>query len=395
MSVKLTHKSFRTGLFLSCSLLCLVSATAVFADTPGKTPPYPNETLGLMLDRNDTSQAGTEPFQLIRESQNAGLDFDLGGSDTRKLQLQLDQPLMLSAGSQAKVLDSGTNLLGLDATLDVPLGNGFSLTAEAGSQMGKSQFQSLGNIKCMNGTLRSDSYTASGCRFVDEPYATSDSRQFKLGTQYETANTSISINWFTQQTELGQAGVSQTNRTGGATMLSDSILSPGLANPLLAPSVGDPLQQFGSEASGVDLNFRVGITTDTRGDIRLGLAFSRVLDAGYQGIYSNSHDPLSWTLAEPFNSARMNIEWSGGAFSSGIQGYYRDSVDFLSRNSVDSLTTFDVHFTWRTPWNGNLSVGASNVLNAGSEDPVIIDQPVDPLESIYGRIPYVRYKQDL
>ena len=92
----------------------------------------------------------------------------------------------------------------------------------------------------------------------------------------------------------------------------------------------------------------------------------------------------------------MNIEWSGGAFSSGIQGYYRDSVDFLSRNSVDSLTTFDVHFTWRTPWNGNLSVGTSNVLNAGSEDSVNIEnQPVDPLESIYGRIPYVRYKQDL
>jgi hypothetical protein len=92
----------------------------------------------------------------------------------------------------------------------------------------------------------------------------------------------------------------------------------------------------------------------------------------------------------------MNLEWNKGAFSTGIQGYYRDSVDFLNRDSVDALTTFDVHFTWRTPWNANLSVGASNVLNAGTENSTKTDsQPVDPLESIYGRIPYVRYKQDL
>ncbi len=349
-----------------------------------------------MQDSGNAPQTGFEPFQLIRESQYAGLDFDLGGSDIRKIQLRLDQPLTLSAGSQARVLDSGTNLLGLDATLSAPLGNGFSLNAGAGSQMGKSQFQSLGSIQCMNGTLRSDSYTASGCRFVDEPYATSEYRQFKLGAQYETGNAAVSLNWFTQQTELSQPGVNQLNRTGGATMLSDSLLTPGLANPLLSPTNGDPMQQFANEASGVDLNFRVGVTTDNRGDIRLGLAFSRVLDADYQGIYANNHDPLSWTLAEPFNSARMNIEWSGGAFSGGIQGYYRDSVDFLNRNSVDSLTTFDVHFTWRTPWNGNLSVGTSNILNAGAEDPGNVEnQPVDPLESVYGRIPYVRYKQDL
>jgi hypothetical protein len=63
---------------------------------------------------------------------------------------------------------------------------------------------------------------------------------------------------------------------------------------------------------------------------------------------------------------------------------------------VDSLTTFDVHFTWRTPWNANLTVGASNLTNAGAENVTSVENtPVDPLESIYGRIPYVRYKQDL
>jgi hypothetical protein len=93
----------------------------------------------------------------------------------------------------------------------------------------------------------------------------------------------------------------------------------------------------------------------------------------------------------------MNFEWSHGAFSSGIQAFYREPVNFLNRDSLDAMTTFDVHFTWRTPWNANLSVGASNVLSGGGLDSKANakNQPADPFESIYGRIPYVRYKQDL
>lgn len=178
--------------------------------------------------------------------------------------------------------------------------------------------------------------------------------------------------------------------------MGNSLLSPNLGNPLMSSGGYDPLQYLNSEASGVNLNFKVGISTDTRGDVRLGLAFTRVLEANYQGLYSGGTDMMSWTLAEPFNTAAMDLEWSRGAFSTNIQGFYRESVDFLDRNNVDSLTTFDVHFTWRAPWNANLSVGASNVLNAGADQPVSTDsQPVDPFESIYGRIPYVRYKQDL
>lgn len=395
MGVNLQYRASKAGMIFSCVLASLAFNHAAADSDRTSGSNLPNNTLGQMLEQTDSAANHSSPFHLIRDS-NAGLDFDLGGSETRKLQLQLNQPLTLTATSQARVLDNGVNLLGLDATLDIPLGNGFSISAGAGNEMGKAQFQSVGSIRCMNGTLRSDSYTASGCRFVDEPYTTTDRRQFNLGSRYEIGNTSTSISWFTQQSEVSQAGNSQLNRTGAANFTTDSLLTPGLANPLLSPSSADPLQQFNSEASGVDLNFRVGITTDNSGDIRLGLAFSHVLDASYQGSYATSNDPLSWTLAEPFNSARMNVEWSKGVFSSGVQGYYRDSVDFLSRNSVDSLTTFDVHFTWRTPWNANLSVGASNLLNAGSEDSVNTEnRPVDPLESIYGRIPYVRYKQDL
>ena len=302
----------------------------------------------------------------------------------------------MSTGSRARVLDSGGNLLGLDATLDVPLGDNFNLSAGIDKQSGKARFQSFGNIQCMNGTLRADSYSASGCRFVDEPLASSEQQRFNLGAQMNLGNTSASINWFTQDSEISQSNVRRPGRLGGQAVMGNSLLSPVLGNPLMSPNGYEPMQYLNSEASGINLNFKVGISTDTSGDIRLGLAFTRVLEADYQGLYSNGSDALSWALAEPFNSARMNLEWSHGSFSSGINGFYRDSVDFLGRNSVDSLTTFDVHFTWRTPWNANLSVGASNVMNAGADNTGNTEiQPVDPFESIYGRIPYVRYKQDL
>jgi hypothetical protein len=407
MGISLNNRLLRTGILFFGLLLCLATIPAIAAETPApdsaeNSKTHGNYTLGLMHTPEGFTTAEASPFQLIRDSHDAGLNFDLGGSDTQKLQLQLVQPLTLSAGSRAHVLGhgldgGGTNLLGLDATLDVPLGNQFSLTAGVDQQLGKAQFQSLGSIHCMNGILRPDSYTASGCQFVDESYATSQSRRISLGARYDTGNASASISWFTQNTDLSNPGVQQLNRASGISVAPDRLLMPGLSNPLLAPSAYmDPLQQFKGRTTGVDLDFRVGIATDNKGDIRLGLAFSHVLDADYQGIYSNSQNPLSWTLAEPFNSARMNLEWSRGNFSSGIRGFYREPVNFLNRNSVDSLTTFDVHFTWKTPWNANLSVGASNILNAGAEEVNNVDiQPSDPLESIYGRIPYVRYQQDL
>lgn len=395
MVVNSIVKQLRMGIFLPCLMLCVATTTVQAGEAQGPASILTNETLDLMSKDHQAPLTDSTPYPVVIDN-NAGLNFDLGGSDTRKLQLLLKQPLTLSSGSTARVLDNGGNLLGLDATLNVPLTKNFNLAAGIDKQTGTARFQSLGSIQCMNGTLRADSYTASGCRFVNEPLASSEQQRFNLGAQMNLGNTSASFDWFTQGSEINQSSVRRLGGLGGQAAMGNSLLSPNLGNPLLSPNNYDPLQYLNSQASGVNLNFKVGISSDTSGDIRVGLAFTRVLEADYQGMYTNSSDALSWTLAEPFNSARMNLEWSRGAFSSGIQGFYRDSVDFLNRNSVDSLTTFDVHFTWRTPWKANLSVGASNVMNAGADNAGNADnQPVDPFESIYGRIPYVRYKQDL
>ena len=372
-------------------------------DTQNSTLPESQLLLGsssIRLITNPESTVSTSSPSLIQVSSDSGLEFDLGGSDTRKIELLLDAPIVpdaigLGFGSQALSLP-GRNVLGLDATLDLPVTSGLSLTGNIHQRQENVQFQPLGSIQCTGGTLSPTSYTASGCRFVDDSYAGLDQGALNLGARYDTSSTSTAISWFTRESGMTTSGGSRFNITQPSALPGTDLLTPVSTNPLLPSSpLPQPLGYYNGEATGVDLSFQLGLTSDNYGDVRLGLAYSRIFDASFDGMYTNL-SPIAWNTSDDFDTARMDLEWRRGSFSGGIQGYYRDQVDFLSRQSLDSMSTFDVHFTWRTPWNADLSVGASNILDAGSDDGVPIDTtPNDPFESIYGRIPYVRYKQDL
>ena len=50
-----------------------------------------------------------------------------------------------------------------------------------------------------------------------------------------------------------------------------------------------------------------------------------------------------------------------------------------------------VGMTWRTPWRGQLSVGADNLVTRG-KNPFA---PADADGETEGTVPYVRYEQDL
>jgi hypothetical protein len=353
-----------------------------------------------LMSRTESGLAGSQPMPLLLNTPGSGFEFDLGGSETRKLQLFLDSPLSLNAialgiESQAASLP-GRNSLGLDATLQLPLSPSLSLMGDVQSQQDQVRFQPLGSIQCTGGELSSYSYTASGCRFIDDSVSSADQSILSLGAKFDTESTSTSISWFTQDSEFSGAGTNRLNSIQSSAGLGADLLTPVMSNPLLpGRPVHQPLSYFDGHATGVDLNFQLGLATDSHGDVRFGLALTRVLEADIGGLYSDL-SPVGWSIAEPFDTAQMDVEWNRGAFSAGVQGFYRDQVDFLSRQSLDSFATFDVHFTWRTPWNADLSLGASNILNSGADDGGANEsQPTDPFESIYGRIPYVRYKQDL
>jgi hypothetical protein len=330
---------------------------------------------------------------MVLDPLTSTFEFDLAGSDTRKLQLQLSHPLLLEGGDGFHTSEADSYLLGLDATLKMPLSKSLALRGGVEQVLGYSQFQSLGSIHCLNGTLRPDSYTASGCRFVTDGTSGFDRRTLNLGLGHEAGNFATSVNWFTTEANFGGTAVRAPNQYGPSPLLDNRLLNPLSGETL--PGAHSSRDSLAGETTGIDLNFEVGFTTDQSGEIHLGLALTRILDANYQGIYSNSVGPMDWNSAAPFNSATAGIEWTHGAFSSGIRGYYREPVTFLNRENLDALSTFDVHFTWRTPWNANLSVGASNILGSGVDEVNGNDKSADRFESIYGRIPYVRYQQDL
>ncbi len=330
---------------------------------------------------------------MVLDPATSAFEFDLGGSETRKLQLQLSHPLILEPGSHLQSSASGTSMLGLGASLNVPLSPQLNLTGGVQHVTSQAPFQSLGSIQCMNGTLGPDSYTASGCRFVNQSAPLFDRRTLQLGAEFQLGGITSAVNWFTSEVNAGATPAHQQNTLTPSPLLDSGLMTQLPAN-LLMPGM-NTASQINSETTGIDLSFQVGFTTDNAGDLHLGLALTRVFDAHYESFYESSLGPLNWNLAEPFNAASLGLEWQRGSFSSGIRGYYRDSVNFLNQGSLNSMSTFDVHFTWRTPWNANLSVGASNVLGAGVDDRPGSDEAADRFESIYGRIPYVRYQQDL
>lgn len=60
-----------------------------------------------------------------------------------------------------------------------------------------------------------------------------------------------------------------------------------------------------------------------------------------------------------------------------------------------NTSALDLGFSWRTPWQGELSFGAQNVLNQAPDSSKWPTTELPALEVPGGRTPYVRYKQDL
>jgi len=333
---------------------------------------------------------------LQKGNTTAKLAFDLGGSESRKLEMALSKPLTVSINNTQQKSSSGVGSVFLDSSVSLRLNNNLDITTSLGAGKSQASFQSLGSIHCQNGVLDQGSYRASDCYFINQANILKQD-QVALGLRYSKNNINTAVSMFRRESGIGQQGVVNHAIPTINPVLGAGILTSGLSDPLLpAIGTGQALSYVGGESSGLDIEFQIGLTMDSAGDVQLGLQLTRVMDASYEATSSLSPGLQNWAISNPFDSAKVNIDWSKGNFSGGLQGFYREPVQFLNRPDLDSTTTFDVHFTWRAPWNANLSVGTSNVLGAGSEDNGKTDVGLrDPFESVYGRIPYVRYQQDL
>lgn len=369
------HAMSASGILIAAVLLCLPPLLAAEEMPPGMT----GSTLKL------EPEGSYLPTPLRGAADDRGLAFDLAGSDVRKLQLQLAQPLSLQAFGAGSPRHGGLVLAG--SSLNVRLGDSFGVATGLQVRNTRPGFTSLGSIHCENGVLDAGSYRASNCYFIDDQ---ANSSLLSLDARYRlNEHASARVGVFQERAALGTDARFWAAPLGGA--LFADPLPPAQPLPGVSALGRQPLE---SEVTGIDLEFELGVSTDQAGEMVLGLQLTRVFDARYQGEFGVAAGISDWTLAKPWDSARLSFDWHQGAFSGGISSYYRAPVEFMNRGGLESYATFDVYFSWRAPWNASVSVGASNVLDAGKKE-AGDSQLADPFESIYGRIPYVRYKQDL
>ena len=89
-------------------------------------------------------------------------------------------------------------------------------------------------------------------------------------------------------------------------------------------------------------------------------------------------------LADRWSSKSVTVGGGYGAFGASIVGHVLDTP------GQSAFGGLGLGLTWRTPWSGQLTVGADNVVTRGKN-------PFSPGsgEGLDGAVPYVKYEQDL
>lgn len=166
-----------------------------------------------------------------------------------------------------------------------------------------------------------------------------------------------------------------TRRSGTDSLLPGTALA--LDMPELAPLAGLPGLDIERNDLGVVGELKLG----EQGWIRVGggVARARLLPA--------DGSTLAGSVAPRWNSRTLSV---GGGFGP-VGGEVVGRVVRVPGES-QSYGTLGLGLTWRTPWAGRLTVGAQNLISTG-DNPVVPGKRPDARDE--GRVPYVRYQQDL
>ena len=256
---------------------------------------------------------------------------------------------------------------------------------------GADHFQAISNIRCESALLEAGSYHASNCRFTDGS---------EIGGQLINRFTSLGATWAPSLSARTNTSVQleyfqQRNSSATYVGLPNYFNLSGNRGLLPATLAGEQ-----TSLDGIGVNFALGINHNSVGKVQLGLQLSRINSVEINSAATNygfnlgSRHTLQQAPIAPYNTAAVNFDWRRGSFSGGVQGFYREPLSLYNQTGTESMAGFDIYFSWHTPWNANLSIGASSMLDTNSSHSLASDNS-DPFELIYGRVPYVRYQQDL
>ncbi|MFK7886063.1 MAG: TonB-dependent receptor plug domain-containing protein [Gammaproteobacteria bacterium] len=150
---------------------------------------------------------------------------------------------------------------------------------------------------------------------------------------------------------------------------------------------------------------REGIDLETGWDFSLGNIgdFSTQLNVTYM-LLAETDTGAGQGFVEPAGAFQpdwrgaLNLTWNRGDLAGTINGNYVDATAFPDgSSSLSSWTTWDLQFAYSTPWNGRVVAGARNVFDRDPPLDAALGNPFysNGLHDIYGRVPYIRYEQDL
>lgn len=240
------------------------------------------------------------------------------------------------------------------------------------------------------------------------------SEQFNIGAAFEPFDwLSGSVDWWKIEITDRVAGIGAQTIINCLAGTSQNC-PPGLSNFPVGTSLPDPTLGLGlvrNPDSGQILGLQRGFaslgTIDTEGfDVNLrgswnfGEMGSLRVDAQgtYTGVFkTDAGVNVAGSAGLPRWRAALNSEYRIGDFAfAWVMNYIDDQNDSLDNSGpLPSWTTHDLQANWYTPWNGQITVGVDNVAN---KDPVLDNGELRAfnfnLYDGYGRIPYVRYKQN-
>jgi iron complex outermembrane receptor protein len=167
-----------------------------------------------------------------------------------------------------------------------------------------------------------------------------------------------------------------------------------------AESIDNFATNFAStETDGFDVEVSYGFSFSRIGDFRTNLQWTHVNE--YERDFGDGQGKQDPLIFDPSDRATLGVNWALGDFSANVIGHYISSstivFDEFFSQALDNLTTWDVQVGYATPWNGLVTIGARNVFD---EDPPTSSNLGNPfysnqLHDVYGRVPYLRYQQDL
>ena len=194
------------------------------------------------------------------------------------------------------------------------------------------------------------------------------------------------------------------NQAGGKSVVN-GLLQMQRSNTLITGSLGVGRETLGASSTAIGssaadrrlLDSLLGSNTatlDTRnasliGQVSLGTQSWLSIGGTLARVRLIPTDQIRGGLPPEWDSGSLSLSGGVGNFGGEITGQLIEVPGQTNRYS-----TLGAGVTWRTPWKAKLSVGAENLVSRG-KNPFGLPDPRTNVGTDEGRVPYVRYQQDL